>query len=164
MHLLSLDVVKDTSQIVFNMNKLTLGETRVTSAALKEDIVQASSELKIDAANERVALELPVTLPAGSQLQLKVDFAGELTGDMMGYYRSAWEHEGKTQHYALTQFEVRINIFLCTPRPELSSRYEANSSTKGIPMLGRASSQGHIWCNTRVSRRDRQLEQHARCL
>ena len=35
-------------------------------------------------------------------------FGGKLTGSMMGYYKSAWEYEGTTKYYALTQFEVRI--------------------------------------------------------
>lgn len=26
---------------------------------------------------------------------------------MMGYYRSSWKHEDKTEYYALTQFEAR---------------------------------------------------------
>lgn len=104
----SLDVVKETSKVVFNAAKLTLGEARLSSTSLKDDIVQKSSEFNFDEDNERVALELPATLPTGSQVKLRLDFAGELTGAMMGYYRSAWEDEGKTKHYTLTQFEVRF--------------------------------------------------------
>jgi aminopeptidase 2 len=45
-------------------------------------------------------------LPAGSKAELKIIFEGELTGNMLGYYKASWEHEGKTKYYALTQFEV----------------------------------------------------------
>ena len=64
-----------------------------------------------DDVEERATLKLPVVLPAGSKAQLKIDFEGEITGAMMGYYRSAWENEGKTEYYTLTQFEVRRCVY-----------------------------------------------------
>ena len=103
----SLDVVEDTNSIQFHTAKLNLGKVQLTSAALKEDIVQQASALTYDDKDERATLPLPVTLPAGSKIALKIDFDGELTNGMMGYYRSEWEHDGKKAHYALTQFEVR---------------------------------------------------------
>lgn len=93
---------------MLNTGKLTLGEARITSASLKEEIVQSSTALKFDEGRERVAIQLPVILPAGSHIQLKLDFAAELTGSLLGYYRSAWEFEGKTKYYALTQFQVGL--------------------------------------------------------
>ena len=104
----SLDVVKDTSKIVFNTAKLALGTAYVSSESLKQTVVQASKEFTFDEENERATISLPTPLTAGSKVQLKVDFEGELTGAMMGYYRSAWEHEGKTKYYTLTQFEVSL--------------------------------------------------------
>lgn len=74
--------------------------------------MQPASALTVDEEAERATLPLPVKLPAGSKAELKIDFEGELTGAMMGYYRSAWEHEGKTQYYSLTQFEVRHLLFM----------------------------------------------------
>jgi hypothetical protein len=106
----SLDVLKETSKLVFNSSNLTLGQAKVASAALKEDAVVPASALHHDEPNGRVSLNLPVTLPVGSQLQFRIDFEGELTGAMMGYYRSSWEDEGKTKYYALTQFEVYFDI------------------------------------------------------
>lgn len=58
---------------------------------------------------ERAVYQLNNALPAGSKAELKIVYAGKLTGSMMGYYKSAWENEGKTEHYALTQFEVSIS-------------------------------------------------------
>lgn len=103
----SLNVVKDTSSIEFNTTELELGELTVSSPALKAPSVHPAKDLKIDTKQERATLALPTTLPAGTTATLKVGFEGELTGSMMGYYRSAWEHEGQTKHYSLTQFEVR---------------------------------------------------------
>lgn len=110
-------MVEETSKIVFNTAKLTLSEARITSAALKDEIVLASSAFVFDEANERVALELPVSLPAGAELQVRVDFAGELTGGMMGYYRSSWDHKDDTKHYALTQFAVWVSLALVATSP-----------------------------------------------
>ncbi len=104
---ISIDVLKETSNIVFNTAKLTLGEAKVSSSALKQTTVVASASFSIDEENERATVQLPTALPAGSKLELKIDFEGELTGAMMGYYKSAWEHEGKTKYYSLTQFEVK---------------------------------------------------------
>lgn len=61
-----------------------------------------------DKDQERLTLQLATSLPAGSNAKLKIAFGGELTNSMAGYYKSSWEHEGKTKYYALTQFEVRV--------------------------------------------------------
>lgn len=108
---LSLDIVRDTDAIQFHTAKLNLGHARLSSASLKQDLVQEASALAFDETDERATLTLPTTLPAGSKAELKIDFAGELTGAMMGYYRSEWEHDGKKAYYSLTQFEVRILHF-----------------------------------------------------
>jgi len=61
-----------------------------------------------DKAKERTTFQLPngLKLSAGSKAELKIHFEAKITGNMMGYYKSSWEHEGKTKNYALTQFEV----------------------------------------------------------
>ena len=106
-----LDVVKDTRAIQFHVLKLKLGRVKLTSSSLNEPITQDASELQINESDERATLTLPVVLPAGTKADLTIDFESELTGSMTGYYRSAWEKEGKTAYYALTHFEVGI-----TPR------------------------------------------------
>ncbi|KAJ3554813.1 hypothetical protein NM688_g2912 [Phlebia brevispora] len=128
-----LDVVKDTSTIVFNSSKLSLGSARLTSSSLKQEIVQTTKDFAIDEKSERCTISLPTTLSAGSQAQLKIDFDGELTGSMMGYYRSAWEHEGKTKYYTLTQFEPTAarRAFPCWDEPLLKARFS-------VTMISRA--------------------------
>lgn len=74
------------------------------SDSLKKEL--APSEQTLDTASERVAYSVNDTLPAGSKAFLKVSFKGELTGSMMGYYKSTYEEDGKPKYYALTQFEV----------------------------------------------------------
>ena len=107
-----MDIVRDTTSIQFHTAKLKLGHAKLMSPTLSQPLTQEASSLKYDEEEERATLELPTTLPAGSKAQLKIDFEGELTGAMMGYYRSAWEHEGKTAYYSLTQFEVRYIILI----------------------------------------------------
>lgn len=101
-----LDVVRETRSIQFHVSKLKLGHVKLTSSSLSEPIVQDASSLRFNEPDERATLDLPVVLPAGAKAELKIGFGGELTGAMMGYYRSAWDGEGKTAYYSLTHFEV----------------------------------------------------------
>ena len=76
------------------------------SEALKAE--QIVTLLSYDQSQERSVYHLNTALPAGSKAELKIPYAGKLTANMMGYYKSAWENKGQTEHYALTQFEVRV--------------------------------------------------------
>ncbi|THH32969.1 hypothetical protein EUX98_g1220 [Antrodiella citrinella] len=127
-----LNVKEDTSKVVFNTTQLELGDLTVSSPAFEQPEVHPSSELTIDDTQERAVLALSSTLPAGSKAQLKVSFAGELTGSMMGYYRAAWEHEGKTKHYSLTQFEPTAarRAFPCWDEPLLKATFSITLITR----------------------------------
>ncbi|KAI0789033.1 hypothetical protein BC629DRAFT_1582206 [Irpex lacteus] len=100
-----LEVLKETSKIVFNSSKLTLGHARLSSVALQEELTIPANAFEVDEAAERITIQLPVPLSAGAQLVLQVDFSGEVSSSTMGYYRCSWEDEGKTKYYALTQFQ-----------------------------------------------------------
>ncbi|KAI0340189.1 leucyl aminopeptidase [Trametopsis cervina] len=119
------EVVKETSKIVLNAAKLQIGGARISSSALKDDVVLATSALDFDTENERVSLALPTTLPVGAKVQVRLDFEGGLTGDMMGYYRSTYEDEGKTKYYTLTQFEPTAarRAFPCWDEPLLKATF-----------------------------------------
>ena len=87
------------------LNRLSILSLRtVYSDALKSE--QVTTATAFDKVQERTTYQLTDGLPAGSKAELKVFFEGELTGNMLGYYKASWEHEGKTKYYALTQFEV----------------------------------------------------------
>lgn len=123
---------------MLNASRLELGAASIYSDALKTYQVQSSQVY--DTVSERATFHFANALPAGSKAQLKVVFAGPLTGGMTGYYKSAWEDEGKTKHYALTQFEVRSSsqspiIFSLTQlhsqlMPELHSLAGTNPFSK----------------------------------
>ncbi|TEB36135.1 leucyl aminopeptidase [Coprinellus micaceus] len=128
----SFDVVKETSSVTLNSATLDLGRVTVYSDALKTS--QEPTGQSFDNVQERVAFQLATPLPAGSKGEIKIAFTGELTSSMQGYYKSAWEHEGKTKHYALTQFEATAarRCFPCWDEPLLKATF-------GITMVSRES-------------------------
>lgn len=67
---------------------------------------QAQISQSYDVGQERLTLNFPTEVPAGSKAELRISFTGKLMGDMMGYYKSSWQENGNTKYYALTQFEV----------------------------------------------------------
>jgi aminopeptidase 2 len=101
---IDLDIKKETSTIVFNSVDLKLSDVSIYSFASKTHQVQAARTF--DTTMGRATVHFPTALPAGSKAQLQIGFEGDLTSNMQGYYKSGWEHEGKTKYYALTQFEV----------------------------------------------------------
>jgi aminopeptidase 2 len=127
----SLHVNTETSAIVFNTSELQLGKATLYSEALKAE--QTATSLSFDQSQERAVYHLNNVLPAGSKAELKIAYAGKLTANMMGYYKSAWENKGKTEHYALTQFEATAarRAFPCWDEPLLKSTY-------AITMISRA--------------------------
>jgi aminopeptidase 2 len=110
-NLIRLDVKKETSTIIFNAADLKLNDASLYSDTLK--LKQVDTSRSLDDKAERGVLSFSTPLPAGSKATLSIAFSGELTGSMMGYYKSSFEHEGTKKYYTLTQFEVRINITSC---------------------------------------------------
>ncbi|KAI0781326.1 leucyl aminopeptidase [Trametes elegans] len=100
---IDLRVNKDTSTIVLNTANLELGDVSLRTAA-RADTTQAAAGREFDAANERGIFSFPKALDAGAKARLSVTFKGELTGDMLGYYRSTGGKDGDLK-YTLTQFE-----------------------------------------------------------
>ncbi|EAU88167.2 leucyl aminopeptidase [Coprinopsis cinerea okayama7 len=126
-----LDIVEETSSITLNSATLDLGKVSVYSDASKA--TQEPTGHSLDKVQERISFQLANPLPAGSKAELKIAFSGELTGSMMGYYKSSWENEGKTEHYALTQFEPTAarRAFPCWDEPLLKATF-------AITMVSRA--------------------------
>ncbi len=95
---------KETSKLVLNTASLELGDVSLQSGSDAQD-VQTASAREFDDANERGIFSFGKALPAGSKARISVSFKGELTGDMLGYYRSTGGKDGGIK-YTLTQFEV----------------------------------------------------------
>ncbi len=63
-----------------------------------------AQKISYDKTAETATFDFAKTLPKG-KLQLKIIFRGILNDKMRGFYRSSFEHAGKTHHIATTQFE-----------------------------------------------------------
>lgn len=122
-----IDIVQDTNSIQFHASTLKLGLIKLTSDSLAEEMEQEVSSHAFDDQEERVTMKLPATLLAGSQARLKIDFSGDLAGNLMGYYRAKFEQNGEAAYYALTQFQVTQSckvytdpqLIVLTARPPL---------------------------------------------
>ncbi|TDL27596.1 hypothetical protein BD410DRAFT_782728 [Rickenella mellea] len=120
---IDLEILKETSTIVFNSSGLNLRDIVVHSEALKtEQKISAESH---DSVSERTTVQFPVALNSGSKAQLRANFDAPLTGSMMGYYYSTWEQDGKKSYYTLTQFESTAarRAFPCWDEPLLKATY-----------------------------------------
>ncbi|KAF9265642.1 leucyl aminopeptidase [Marasmius fiardii PR-910] len=121
---ISLDIKENTNTITLNSNALNLGKANVVSDSLKDSPVVETKQI-VDDDQKRVAFQFPTEFTAGSKAQLQVTFSGELRDNMVGYYRSAYEHGGKTRYYALTQFEPTDarRAFPCWDEPQLKATF-----------------------------------------
>jgi aminopeptidase N len=82
-------------------------DSHVRSDSLKEE--QVASDYSVDEKDKRVTFTFPTTFEAGSKIELRIGFSGDLTGSMVGYYKSSYEKDGEKKYYSLTQFEVCFN-------------------------------------------------------
>jgi aminopeptidase N len=139
---ISFDVKERTSTLVFNSSGLDLRDAVIYSEAV-ETKEQVPHSQNFDETSERFTLQFSVPLPAGSKAQLRVSFRGDLTGSLLGYYKSSWENHGKKKYYALTQFEV-ISRFLSINSHSFYLTITAYSGQKGFSLLGRAIAQGNV--------------------
>lgn len=81
----SLDILEETSQVVFNTAELELTDASIYSESLKTQQVQSSRT--VDKKMERASVHFPTALPAGSKAQLQIGFQGKLTGSMQGEFQ-----------------------------------------------------------------------------
>ncbi|KAJ7242384.1 ERAP1-like C-terminal domain-containing protein [Mycena haematopus] len=128
-----LDVLQEASSIVLNCSDdLKLGDASVHCAALLANELQ-SAHIVVDKELGRATLTFSTALPAGSKAQVKIAYTAMLRGTMNGYYKSAWQRDGKTEYYALTQFQptaARAAV-PCWDEPQLKATWT-------ITMISRA--------------------------
>ena len=100
----SLDVVEETSTIVANVAELLLDSVVLSSPAFDQDKIAVSQD--IDTAMERVSFTFDEPIPSRTKAKLVIEYHGNLTGSLSGYYKSSLVQDGTKVNYALTQFEV----------------------------------------------------------
>ncbi|KAI6109137.1 hypothetical protein EDD16DRAFT_1615680 [Pisolithus croceorrhizus] len=128
---IDLEVKKQTSTIVLNVADLEISDVVLRSHALKNE--QPDTARSLDAKSERGTFCFPNALPASSEATLSITFTGKLSGSMLGYYKSSFQHDGSTKSYALTQFEPTAarRAFPCWDEPLLKATF-------AIAMISRA--------------------------
>ncbi|KAF8590749.1 leucyl aminopeptidase [Ramaria rubella] len=121
---IDLEVLENTSSVTFNASHLAIHEVVLYSEALKTEQVETAN-LSLDDKAERATVQSSNPLAKGSKVQLRMRFGAKLTGDMMGYYYSSYEEQGKKQYYTLTQFEPTAarRAFPCWDEPLLKATY-----------------------------------------
>ena len=87
---------------------MELGRALLRSDALLRN--QSEHTVELDEKKERATVSFSEALPAKSTARLSIPFKGELTEDMLGYYRSTGGKDGELK-YSLTQFEVAVYPF-----------------------------------------------------
>ncbi|OBZ75470.1 Aminopeptidase 1 [Grifola frondosa] len=119
-----LDVNTETSTVVLNTADLNIGEVSLFSEALR--LEQTHPSRAFDSGLERGSFTFATSLPAKSKAQLKIAFDGDLTSNMLGYYRSSGGNEDKTKYYSLTQFEPTAarRAFPCWDEPLLKATFD----------------------------------------
>ncbi|KAG8809158.1 Aminopeptidase 2 mitochondrial, partial [Serendipita sp. 401] len=122
---IDLDILEETSTIVFNVADLDLDQVSLHSEALKTEQIQIA-EQSFDKDLDRCTVQVATPLPAKSKAQLRVAFKAQLTNKMTGYYYSHTEIDGKKVYYTLTQFEPTDarKAFPCWDEPALKATYD----------------------------------------
>ncbi|KAF7301221.1 Leucyl aminopeptidase [Mycena indigotica] len=86
---------------------------------------EASNCTISDKSPDRLTLSVPSLLNAGSKAEVTIAFHAPLRDSMNGYYKSAWKRDGKTEYYALTQFQPTDAraAFPCWDEPALKAKF-----------------------------------------
>lgn len=96
---IKIKVSKPTSKIKLHSAEIEIFSVHLVS---KKDI--KAQKIDYDEHDESVEFVFDQKIAEGNY-SLKIKFAGILNGKMRGFYRSRYEHKGKTYHMGVTQFE-----------------------------------------------------------
>ena len=143
----TLEVVEPVDEIVLNSADLEVGPGRLEGPGGTLEV----STIRLDPETERVHLLLSGTAEPG-EWTLHLGFAGKLSDQLQGFYRSTYsDDEGRTHTIATTQFESTDarRAFPCWDEPDLKAVFGVTLVTAdGLlaisngPEIGRADAGG----------------------
>jgi len=120
---IDVDVVEPISNILLNVNELTLGAVSVEDRNSSTSFAGSTS---IDEKLQRCDIKVSGTIGRG-KWRIKMAFEGILNDELKGFYRSIWKDEAGKEHViATTQFEAcdARRAFPCFDEPEFKATFK----------------------------------------
>lgn len=116
---ITLQAAEKTEQVKLNLLDLSIGHCRYRRG--EKDI---ECRFCIDPGDETITVELPE--PVEGDFKLAIDYSGEISASMAGFYRSRYTHNGKTYPIAVTQFQESDarRAFPCMDHPLHKAKFE----------------------------------------
>ena len=113
-------VEQPTDRIVCNAVDLTIGHASVRAGDHAIDVT-----VELDADTERLILSLAEPVAVGDVV-IELAFDGVLNDQLVGFYRSSFTVDGRTEYMAVTQFEAPYarRAFPCWDEPEFKATFE----------------------------------------
>jgi len=96
---IQIELKKSTKEII-----LHAAEIEVLSVVVEQSKKSQTGKVTYKELDEQVVFEFGPGVKPGKAI-LKISFTGILNDKMRGFYRSRYEHDGKTYHMGTTQFE-----------------------------------------------------------
>jgi hypothetical protein len=127
----------DTPTVVLNVFELELG---AASLVVGEETLKPTSQV-VNSDTQRVTLSFAKDILRGSEAVLCMTFGGKLQN--MGYFKSEWLHDGKTDYYSATFFEVRLSLLTRNGTGSIRTCLAYLCAAR-VPVLGRTGAEGYI--------------------
>ena len=141
------EVLTPTDRIVCNSAGL-----RIHAASVTIDGRAFDADIDLDADTERLVLTVGSTLEAGP-VSIHLSFSGALNDQLVGFYRSAFTVDDRTEYMAVTQFEAPYarRAFPCWDEPEFKATFEISltcapglTAISNAPEIGRTEVDGRV--------------------
>eukprot|EP00808_Paulinella_micropora_P009430 g1062.t1 len=130
---IDMDIEQPTSTIVLHCKDLTLTSTPKWSLRPKANprllvpihLRQNVNEYFLYDKHEFLVCRFPVVFPASTKLTLYLDFKGDLTDKLAGFYRSQYKKNGQPRWIATTQFQATDarRAFPCFDEPAMKATF-----------------------------------------
>jgi aminopeptidase N len=126
-----LEAAQPVSQVDLNLLELAVWQCRVKLG----DAWQACA-FQVAPEHEMLTVILPA--PQAGRFQLEVAYEGRINNQMAGFYRSAYEKDGRTRYIAVTQFQESSarQAFPCMDHPQYKATFDLVMKVpKGLQVL-----------------------------
>jgi aminopeptidase N len=116
---ITLEARQAVGQVTLNLLELAVWQCR-----LKEGDRWTPCAFILDPAHEALTVILPE--PIAGDLELAIDYDGRINDKMAGFYRSAYQKEGRTHYIAVTQFQESSarQAFPCMDHPRYKATFD----------------------------------------